>query len=88
MKNIIFDRFDDIAKYIVRQVQENSILSGFQYIVSYKDVQNTFSIKLNKYVNKQIINALYDREEVADIQEDEEGFDVVIYTSFAPNYIE
>lgn len=76
-----------ITDYIIKTVQENSILSGFQYIVSYTDIEKTFDINISNIKN-DIIDTLSTREEVADVQVDEEGFDVVLYTKYAPNYNE
>lgn len=75
----------EIAEYIIKTVQENSILSGFQCIVSYTDIEKTFNINISDIKN-DIINMLCTREEVADVQDDVEGFDVVLYTEYAPNY--
>lgn len=75
-----------ITDYIVKTVQEESILSGFQYVVDYSDVQSHFAKEIGEYINNQIVEALEDREEVADVQLDTDGFDVVLYTNFAPNY--
>jgi hypothetical protein len=80
--------FEKISNYIIKTVQENSMLSGFQYVVSYKDIQETFSQEIDEYINSKIIENLSAREEVADVQEDTDGFDVVLYTKYAPNYIE
>jgi Fe-S cluster assembly iron-binding protein IscA len=75
-----------ICDYIIRIVQENSILSGFQYEVDYKTVEDEFGIIVDEEM-KQIISAnLSQREEVADVVLDEDGFNVVIYTKYAPNY--
>ena len=75
-----------ITDYIVKTVQEESILSGFQYIVDYSDVQSHFAKEIGEYINNQIVEALESREEVADVEQDTDGFDVVLYTDFAPNY--
>lgn len=75
-----------ITDYIVKTVQEESTLSGFQYVVDYSDVQSHFAKEIGEYVNNQIVEALEVREEVADVEQDTDGFDVVLYTNFAPNY--
>jgi hypothetical protein len=80
--------FEKIADYIVKQVQENSKLSGFQYIVDHTDIQTIFNQEIDEYINNKIIEALCKKEEVADAQVDTDGFDVVLYTKYAPNYVE
>ncbi len=76
-----------IADYIIKQVQEESILSGFQYVVEYSGIEEKFSIIIEQDLKSKIVDVLLQREEVADVLLDNEGFDVVIYTNYAPNYI-
>lgn len=82
------DIFSKIADFIIKEVQQNSefSISGFQYIVDYKDIYENFSVEINEYINSEITKALQDRKEVADMIEDTDGFDVVLYTDYAPNY--
>ena len=74
----------EIADYVVKTVQSES--SGFQYIVLYDEIEKEFGIRLDSVVIKEIEKDLWLREEVADIERDN-GFDVVLYTDYAPNYI-
>ncbi|AUN01413.1 TPA: hypothetical protein ACXDAY_002299 [Clostridium botulinum] len=82
--------FEEIAEYLVKTVQEesDSSMSGFQYVISNADVQEKFGMKIDEYINDKIMEASCEREEIADICIDTDGYDVVLYTDFAPNYIE
>lgn len=82
MKNTI----KEIAGFIVKQVQEES-MSGFQYIVSIRDIKKAFGKTIDPLMALRIKEELEFREEVADVQLDEYGFDVVLCTDFAPNYV-
>ena len=61
---------------------------GFQYIVDYSYIEEKFGIVLDSIIIKQIEVLLCERDEVAVVELDEYGFDVVLYISYAPNYIE
>jgi hypothetical protein len=78
--------FESIADFIIKKVQADSIESGFQLIVSYSEIEKKFGMGIEQHVRGEIIEALEDREEVADIQTDNDGYDVVLYTDYAPNY--
>lgn len=78
--------FEQIADYIVKNTQQNSLDSGFQYITHYSEIEEKFSLQIEEYVRNEIISSLEAKEEVADIQEDTDGYDVVLFTSYAPNY--
>ncbi|WP_291566905.1 MULTISPECIES: hypothetical protein [unclassified Clostridium] len=78
--------FEQIADYIVKNTQQNSVESGFQYITYYSEIEKKFNVKIDKNINNKILTALEDREEIADVQEDISGYDVVLFTSYAPNY--
>lgn len=75
----------EIADYIIKTVQSES--SGFQYIVFYDEIEMEFGLRLDSVIIKEIENSLWLREEVADIELDD-GFDIVLYTDYAPNYRE
>ena len=38
------------------------MLSGFQYVVAYSDVQSHFAKEIEEYINSQIVEALESRE--------------------------
>lgn len=80
--------FEEIASYIIKTVQEESILSGFQYVVSEAAIQARFGVEIRNYINDKILDVTAEREEVAEIYLDTDGFDTTIYTDFAPNYDE
>ena len=80
--------YSKIADFIIKTVQEESILSGFQYTIDYSHLEGIFDIKLTEDTIQQIKLELEKREEVSDVICDEDVFDVVIYIDFAPNYIE
>lgn len=88
MENMI--NVSEIVDYVVKTVQDESILSGFQYIVEFEDIEDEFNISLNdKALINDIATLLSERDEVADVlvtDDGFEGFDVVLYTDFAPNY--
>lgn len=78
--------FKKIADYIVKNTQKNSLESGFQYITHYSEIEEKFNIEIQEYIKSKIISSLEDRKEIADVQEDTDGYDVVLFTSYAPNY--
>lgn len=80
------DNIQKISDYIVGQVQEKSIETGFQYVVSKTDIRRELSIELSEEELRAVTEHLMSREEVADVIEENDGFDVVLYTKFAPNY--
>lgn len=82
--------FKKISEYIIDQVAENSesSMSGFQYCVTDSEIQEMFAVDIENYINEKILEELDKREEVADVQLDTDGFDVVLYTKYAPNYID
>lgn len=66
-----------IADYIVDEVKKNAELSdGLNRIVSFKDIDNHFTITISR---NSILAALKAHPEVADVKIDQNGFDVVIY---------
>lgn len=77
---------ENIAGFIVKKVQKESNESGFQLIVSNEEIEKEFIIKVDKQMQQEIEEYLYSKEEVADVQIDKVGFDVVIFTEFAPHY--
>lgn len=85
MKNL----FNEIAEYIINEVKENSgeLSNGLNYVVDYAKIDEVFGLKLKEYTNENIINALCERKEVAEVIEEIDGFDVVIYSDFSENHI-
>lgn len=81
--------FNIITDFIIKEIQENSnsSMSGFQYIVDYEEIERKFSIQLGEDMIQSIGKILNNREEVADVVLGLDGFDVVLYTDFTPNYI-
>ncbi len=73
----------EIAKFIIKQVQEESS-SGFHYIVSYEEKFGMETI--SEVIANVIAYELGEHEEIADVELDEYGFDVVLHTDYAPNY--
>lgn len=76
-----------IADFIIKTVQNESIC-GFQYIIHNMDIEHEFGITINDHKAREIGTELVKREELADFDYVNETFDVVLYTDFAPNYIE
>ena len=81
--------FEEIANYLIKTVQEesDSSMSGFQYVVSEADIQEKFGKEIENYINDKIMEEIVKRKEVAEIYLDTDGFDITLYTDFAPNYI-
>ena len=77
-----------IVDYIIAEIQEKSDLSGFQNVVPYSVLSERFSGEIEEYIQGLVIDGLLKREEVADAILDTDGFDVVLYTDYAPNYNE
>lgn len=80
--------FEEISNYIVKTVQEESTLEGFQYTINQSDIWEKFGVEINEYIINKIEEVTSKKEEVAEIFMDTDGFDVTLYTDFAPNYIE
>lgn len=78
---------EEIANYIVQTVQEDSIISGFQLIITYDELEEKFG-ELSEDDLSHIYNLLTEREEVADVVMSEDDYDIVLYTDYAPNYSE
>lgn len=78
--------FNEIARYIVKEVQENAITNGKQFCVSKDKVFEKFNLERTEENEKAIIEALTEREEIADIEEDTECYDIVLYLFYSPNY--
>ena len=80
--------FDEISDFIIKKVQTDSILSGFQYIISFNEIEEKFGIILETDYIECIFQLLCNREEVAEVDLWEDSFDVTLYTYYAPNYCE
>ncbi|GAA0082916.1 hypothetical protein [Clostridium sp. CTA-6] len=78
--------FEKIADYIVKTVQEESTLEGFQYTISEANIQENFGLEIKNYIDDKIMEEMVKRKEVAEIFMDTDGFDVTLYTDSAPNY--
>jgi len=73
-----------IADFIINETQKQS--SGFQYISMIYDIEDYFDIKINGAELMKIEEELWNREEVADVIVEDDCFDIVLYTDYAPNY--
>ena len=73
-----------IADFIVKDVQEST--TDFQSVTFYVDIQEKFAMKIEEKIYEMVEDELNSREEVADVIQDTDGFDVVLYTDFSPNY--
>lgn len=73
-----------IADFIIKDVQEST--TDFQSVTFYEDIQEKFAMEIEQKVYEMVENELNTREEVADVIQDTDGFDVVLYTDFSPNY--
>lgn len=77
---------EKIVDFIIKTVQVETF--GFQYILSYEHIETDLNIKLDHTIIKQVKRLLCEREEVADVEINDEAFDVVLYTDYSPNYID
>lgn len=85
------DLFERIADYVVKNTQENAsdLSNGLNYITSNADILSVFAQEIDEYVMDKVMEALCKREEIAEVElvvELVEGFDVVLYSNYAPNY--
>lgn len=74
-----------ISRFIVKYVQEHALFNGFQYCVSFEIINTHFNISIDEHLVSSIYNQLLSEVEVADCVLDD-GFDVVLFTNYAPNY--
>lgn len=80
--------YKQIADFIINQVQDDSV-NGFQRVVSVASIEKEFGEDIDTPDVRHIAEELDSREEVADLELDEDlNFDVVLYTDYAPNYQE
>ncbi|BAO04950.1 uncharacterized protein CBO05P1_231 [Clostridium botulinum B str. Osaka05] len=70
--------FEEISNYIVKTVQEESTLEGFQYTINQSDIQERFGKEIDEYIINKIIEVTSKKEEVAEIFTDTDGFDVTL----------
>lgn len=75
----------EIANFIVKDVQKST--TDFQSVTFYEDIQEQFTQKIEEVIYDLVEIELSKREEVADVIQDTDGFDVVLYTDFSPNYV-
>lgn len=76
-----------IADHIIFETQQQSI-SGFQYISTFDALEDFFEVKLTQKDIDRIEFELQCREEVADLEVEDDCFDVVLFLNHAPNYNE
>lgn len=69
---------EKIANYIVKQVKDRSsdLSDGLNLIMSFDEIEERFIVPIS---HQSILAALEAHPEVADVQMDPDGFDVVIY---------
>ena len=79
--------YSKIADFIIKTVQNESVC-GFQYVIYNMDIEYEFGITINDDKAREIGSELVKRKEVADFDYVNETFDVVLYTNYAPNYID
>lgn len=72
--------FTRIALYIAKETKANATdKSNYtNFIVSYSDIKEKFSVELEQYINSVIIAALMDRSDIEDVFEETDGFDVTV----------
>ena len=80
------NQINEICNYIIKTVQTNAFLNGFQYYVSFYDIEKQFCVTITSHLSSEILDSLSYREEVADVIIIDDCFDVVLYTDYAPNY--
>lgn len=70
--------FKNIAEYIINEIQNNSTSSRLQYVISDGDIEENFGVQIKEFIEENILNALQEREEVADVILDTDGYDVTL----------
>lgn len=78
--------FNEICNYIIKTVQDNAILNGFQYCISFNDIEKHFNISLCESDIDNIYKLLESSKKVSDILVYDDLFDIILYTDFCPNY--
>jgi hypothetical protein len=63
-------------------------MSG-NYIVPFKELEDRFGVDLSndEDMRNKVLSA-FDKDVVADVEATEDGFDMIFYTSYCPNYYE
>lgn len=79
--------YSKIADFIIKTVQNESVC-GFQYIICNMDIEHEFGITINDDKANKIGSELAKREEIAEFDYANETFDVILYTDYAPNYVD
>lgn len=78
----------NICDYIIKQIIENGIETGIQYVVFYDEINKEFNVSLTEKDINDIKEELETRDEIADVLVDDIGFDILIYIKYAENYNE
>lgn len=73
-----------IVDFIIEDVKEST--TDFQSVCFYEDIQEKFAMEIEQTIFSMVEDELNTKEEVADVIQDTDGFDVVLYTDYSPNY--
>lgn len=76
-----------IAEFITDKGTSDT-MSG-NYIVPFKELEDRFGVDLSndEDMRNKVLSA-FDKDVVADVEATEDGFDMIFYTSYCPNYYE
>lgn len=75
-----------IADYVINEVINNT--SDCQYVIYQDEIEKEFDVVLDIGDIAEIENEIGCREEVLDVIFIDYGFDVIVGTSYIPNYAE
>ena len=71
-----------IVDHIIKSGKEQLYDNNFQTIVDYRDVHENFASEIEIEIFNMIETKLSEREEIADVEQDSDGFNIVYYTDF------
>lgn len=82
------EKINGAVDFIIQTVQLKSMDSGHQYIVRFENVVINCGIGKDTESQEDILDELLTRVEVLDAYNEDDGFNVNIFTDYAPNYEE
>lgn len=78
--------YEILTNALVEQVQKNSVENGLQLWIDFSFLESEYDIKVDNCLAIEILSELNQRPEVLDAIIDGNGYDIIIGTSYAPNY--
>lgn len=80
--NKLNDLVNEISSYILKEVRTTTDL---QSTVFYEDIQEEFRSKMQFAFYDAVEELLNNKEEVVEVYQGNDGFEVVLFTDFYPN---